>query len=111
MKKSPCKAAPGEASAQPERQPLVPQGSKLERGGIGGEIPTQSGLSVEGRPRGGGDPRVAYRSRAVRDDICSKMSCGKVKVICGGCRKIWHHDGSRMICGKGESEMWRLRKI
>ena len=36
MKKSPCKAAPGEASAQPERQPLVPQGSKLERGGIEG---------------------------------------------------------------------------
>ena len=50
------------------------------------ETLTQSGLSVEGRPRGGGDPRVAYRSRAVLDNVCSKM-----------------------ICGKGESDLWRLQ--
>ena len=94
--------APGETSAQPERQPLVPQGSKLERGGIGGEIPTQSGLSVEGRPRGGGDPRVAHRSRAVLDDVCSKMICGEGESDLWRLQKIWHHDGSKMICGKDE---------
>ena len=43
--------------------------------------------SVEGRPKGGGDPRVAYRDQAEVQDDGSKMSM------------------------KSESEMWRLRKI
>ena len=97
-----CKVAPSEASTQPERKPPVLQGSKLERGGIGRETLTQSGLSVEGRPRGGGDPRVAYRSRAVLDDVCSKMICGEGESDLWRLQKIWHHDGSKMICGKGE---------
>ena len=43
--------------------------------------------SVEGRPKGGGDPRVACRDQAGVQDDGSKMSM------------------------KSESEMWRLRKI
>ena len=39
-----------------------------------------------GRPRGGGDPRVACRGQAGVLDDGSKMMCGKVKVKCGGCR-------------------------
>ena len=39
-----------------------------------------------GRPRGGGDPRVACRGQAGVLD-----------------------DGSKMMCGKSESEMWRLQ--
>ena len=70
MKKSPCKVAPGEASVQPERQPMVP------RGGIGGKIPTQSGLSVEGGR--GGREILGWHTvvRQVQDDG-SKMMCGK----------------------------------
>ena len=61
------------------------QGNKQERGGIWEEIPTRSGLSVEGRPRGGGDPMV----HAV----------------------VWQE--CRMMAARWcvESEMWRLRKI
>ena len=42
-KQSPCKAAPSEASTQPERRPPVHWGSKLERGGAGRETLTRSG--------------------------------------------------------------------
>ena len=42
-----------------------------------GEPKLPSGLSVEGRPRGGGDPRVAYRDQAGVQDDGSKMMCGK----------------------------------
>ena len=38
-------------------------GRKTREGRDWGELPTRSGLSVEGRPRGEGDPRVAYRSQ------------------------------------------------
>ena len=48
---------------------------------------TKVASSVEGRPKGGGDPRVAYRDQAGVQDDGSKMSM------------------------KSESEMWRLRKI
>ena len=55
---------------------------------MGGRKLIPSGLSVEGRPRGGGDPRVAYRDQArVQDD--------------------WQQDE----LWKSECEMWRLRKI
>ena len=65
-----------------------PDNSKLERGGIWGEIPTHSGLSVEGRPRGGGDPMVACRGQAGVQDDGSNMICEKVNVKCGGCGKF-----------------------
>ena len=48
---------------------------------------TKVASSVEGRPKGGGDPRVACRDQAGVQDDGSKMSM------------------------KSESEMWRLRKI
>ena len=38
---------------------------------------TKVASSVEGRPKGGGDPRVAYHDQAVVQDDGSKMSMKK----------------------------------
>ena len=110
MKQSPCKVAPSEASTQPEMRPPVLQGSKQERGGIGRETLTRSGLSVEGRPRGGGDPRVACRGQAGVLDDGSKMMCGKWKWNMEAADKHdvalwWQQDD----LWKSESEVWRLQ--
>ena len=56
MKESPESST--EQSLRPHRGAATSSQGKLERGGRGGVTQTLSGLSVEGRPRGGGDPMV-----------------------------------------------------
>ena len=66
---------------------FVPVMEQILEGGGRKYSEYQVASSVEGRPKGGGDPRVACRDQAGVQDDGSKMSM------------------------KSESEMWRLRKI
>ena len=56
---------------------FVPVEEQLLEGFGRDQLKYQVASSVEGRPKGGGDPRVAYRDQAGVQDDGSKMSMKK----------------------------------